>query len=90
MNFDRFLMGFTLASHILIVTMSIGLSIIVSLAEYIGIRRKDPYYEALARRLTIALVVFFAIGTASGTVLAVELLRQNKQIIDIKSPKNMK
>jgi cytochrome d ubiquinol oxidase subunit I len=58
-NFDRFLMGFTLASHILIVTMSIGLSIIVSLAEYIGIRRKDPYYEALARRLTIALVVFF-------------------------------
>ncbi len=72
-NFDRFLMGFTLASHILIVTMSIGLSIIVSLAEYIGIRRKDPYYEALARRLTIALVIFFAIGTASGTVLAVEL-----------------
>ena len=72
-NFERFLMGFTLASHILIVTMSIGFSILVSIAEFLAIRWKDPYYEAIARRFTKALVIFFAVGTASGTVLAVEL-----------------
>ena len=72
-NFDRFLMGFTLGSHILIVTMSIGFSILISLAEFLAIRWKDPYYEAMARRFTKAFVIFFAVGTASGAVLAVEL-----------------
>lgn len=72
-NFDRFLMGFTLGAHILIVTMSIALAVIVSAAEFIGLIRKDVYYEAIARRFARALVIFFAVGTASGTVLAVEL-----------------
>ncbi|MCL4451346.1 MAG: cytochrome ubiquinol oxidase subunit I, partial [Candidatus Thermoplasmatota archaeon] len=60
-NFDRFLMGFTLASHILIVTMSIGFSILISLAEFLAIRWKDPYYEAMARRFAKAFVIFFAV-----------------------------
>jgi cytochrome d ubiquinol oxidase subunit I len=72
-NFDRFLMGYTLGAHILIVTLSISLSVIVSAAEFIGLRRKDVYFESLSRRLAKALVIFFAVGTASGTVLAVEL-----------------
>ena len=38
-NFDRFLMGYTLGAHILIVTLSISLSVIVSAAEFIGLRR---------------------------------------------------
>ena len=72
-GFDRFLMGFTLGAHILIVTLSISLSLIVSIAEFLAIRKKDPHYEVLSRRLAKALVIFFAVGTASGTVLAVEL-----------------
>jgi Cytochrome bd-type quinol oxidase, subunit 1 len=72
-NFNRFLMGYTLGAHILIVTLSISLSVIVSAAEFIGLRRKDVYFESLSRRLAKALVIFFAVGTASGTVLAVEL-----------------
>lgn len=38
-----------------------------------AIRKKDIHYEVLSRRLAKALVIFFAVGTASGTVLAVEL-----------------
>ncbi|MCL4438676.1 MAG: cytochrome ubiquinol oxidase subunit I [Candidatus Thermoplasmatota archaeon] len=72
-DFDRFLMGYTLGAHILIVTLSISLAVLISTAEFLGIRRKDRYYEAIARRFSKALVVFFAVGTASGTVLAVEL-----------------
>ncbi len=72
-NFDRFMMGYTLGAHILIVTLSISLAITVSVAEFIAIRKNDLYYYVLSKRLTKALVIFFAVGTASGTVLAVEL-----------------
>ena len=72
-NFDRFMMGFTLGSHILIVTLSIALSIFISVAEFLAIRKKDLYYYVLSKRLTKAFVIFFAVGTASGSVLAVEL-----------------
>ena len=71
--FERFLMGYTLGAHILIVTMSIALSVIISIAELMSLRLKDAYYEAIAKRFSKALVIFFAVGTASGTVLAVEL-----------------
>ncbi|MEM0159055.1 MAG: cytochrome ubiquinol oxidase subunit I, partial [Thermoplasmataceae archaeon] len=72
-SFERFLMGYTLGAHILIVTLSISLAVIISIAEFLGLRLRDVYYETIARRFSKALVIFFAVGTASGTVLAVEL-----------------
>ena len=36
-DFDRFLMGYTLGAHILIVTLSISLAILISTAEFLGI-----------------------------------------------------
>ncbi|MCL4375204.1 cytochrome ubiquinol oxidase subunit I [Candidatus Marsarchaeota archaeon] len=73
-GFDRFLMGFSLAVHIGIVMIGMALPLIIVLSEFLGIRRNDEDYLALAKRLTKILVVFFAIGTASGTVVAMELL----------------
>lgn len=72
-TFDRFLMGYTLGAHILIVTLSIALAVFVSTFEFLSLRKKDRDYDILARKLARALVIFFAVGTASGTVLAVEL-----------------
>ena len=72
--FDRITMGFSLAVHIFLVSFGISLPIVIGAAEFIGIRYRDRYYAVLARRLTTALLVFFAIGTASGTVVALELL----------------
>ncbi len=71
--FDRFLFSFTIASHIILVCVSIALIVIISIAEFLSIRKNDKYYGALSKRLSKAFVVIFGIGTASGIVMAVEL-----------------
>jgi cytochrome d ubiquinol oxidase subunit I len=73
-TFDRFLFAFTIASHIILVSMSIALIIVISIAEFISLRRNDRYYRALSRRLSKVFVIFFGVGTASGVVMAVELV----------------
>jgi cytochrome d ubiquinol oxidase subunit I len=73
-TFDRFLFAFTIASHIILVSMSIALIIVISAAEFISLRRNDRYYRALSRRLSKVFVIFFGVGTASGVVMAVELV----------------
>ncbi len=74
LSFVRFLFGFTIGSHILLVSTSIALILLITIAEFISIRRHDPVYEALARRLSKVFVVSFGVGTASGIVMAVELV----------------
>ncbi|MGO8805258.1 MAG: cytochrome ubiquinol oxidase subunit I [Candidatus Bathyarchaeia archaeon] len=72
--FDRFLFAFTIASHIILVSVSIALIVIISIAEFLSLRRNDRYYSALSKRLSKVFVVIFGVGTASGVVLAVELV----------------
>jgi cytochrome d ubiquinol oxidase subunit I len=72
--FDRYLFAFTIASHILLVSMSIALIIVISLAEFLAIRRNDEHYEALHKRLQKVFVISFGVGTASGVVMAVEFV----------------
>ncbi len=71
---DRVTMGFSLAIHIFLVSFGISLPIVIGAAEFLGIRRRDRHYAVMAKRLTTALLIFFAIGAASGTVVALELL----------------
>jgi cytochrome d ubiquinol oxidase subunit I len=72
--FVRFLFAFTIGSHILLVSTSIALIVLISAAEFLAIRKNDGVYETLARRLSKMFVVSFGIGTASGIVMAVELV----------------
>ena len=72
--FDRFLFAFTLASHITLVATSIALIVIIVLAEFLSIRRGDPGFADIARRLTKVFTISFGVGTASGIVMAVELV----------------
>ncbi len=74
LDFDRFLMGFSLGVHIILAVIGIALPAIIVAAEIVGIKKKDPYYIRVAKRLTTMLVIFFAVGTASGTLVALELL----------------
>ena len=74
LSFVRFLFAFTIGSHILLVCTSIALVVLISVAEFISIRKHDRVYEALARRLAKVFVISFAVGTASGIVMAVELV----------------
>ena len=74
LTFVRFLFAFTIGSHILLVSTSIALILLISISEFLAIRRHDPVYEALARRLSKVFVISFGVGTASGIVMAVELV----------------
>ncbi|BFI73501.1 cytochrome ubiquinol oxidase subunit I [Nanoarchaeota archaeon] len=73
-NFDAALTGFSLAVHIIFASIGIALPIIIAIAEFIAIKYKSKYYDILSKRLTKAFAVFFAVGTASGIVVAIELL----------------
>jgi cytochrome bd ubiquinol oxidase subunit I len=72
-NFDRFLFAFTIGSHIILVTSSISIIIIIAIAEFLAIRQNDNYYANLVKRLTKVFTISFGVGTASGVVMAFEL-----------------
>ena len=74
LSFIRFLFAFTIGSHILLVSTSIALVFLISISEFLFIRKHDPVYEALARKLSRVFVISFGVGTASGIVMAVELV----------------
>ena len=74
LTFVRFLFAFTIGSHILLVSTSIGLVFLISISEFVSIRKHDQAYDALARRLSKVFVISFGVGTASGIVMAVELV----------------
>ena len=72
--FDRFLFAFTIASHIILVATSISLIVVISIAEFLAIRKNDKFYGVLSKRLSKVFVISFGVGTASGIVMAVELV----------------
>ncbi len=74
LSFVRALFAFTIGSHILLVCTSISLITLISVAEFLSIRKRDQYYDNLSRRLSKVFVVSFGVGTASGIVMAVELV----------------
>ena len=72
--FDRLLTGYSLSVHILLASVGIALPVIMLIAEYLGYRKNDKQYQVLAKRLSIIFIILFALGTASGTLIALELL----------------
>ncbi|MEM0139730.1 MAG: cytochrome ubiquinol oxidase subunit I [Ferroplasma sp.] len=72
-TWDSAMFAYTISAHILLVSLSMGLAIMVTIAEFLALKKKDKYYDTLAYKLSKALVIFFAVGTASGTVMAMEL-----------------
>ncbi|MDE1868928.1 MAG: cytochrome ubiquinol oxidase subunit I [Candidatus Micrarchaeota archaeon] len=72
--FDRATMGFALSVHIVLAVIGITLPVIIAVCEYLAARRDDNDYKVMARRLSVMLVILFAAGTASGVLVAVNLL----------------
>ncbi len=73
-DFDRFLFAYTIGSHIILVSASIGLILLIAILEILRLRRENLHYSALIRRLKRVFVISFGVGTASGIVMAVELV----------------
>ncbi|WP_420705464.1 cytochrome ubiquinol oxidase subunit I [Streptomyces sp. NRRL F-5126] len=66
-------MGFSLAWHIVVACLGVGLPLLTLAAEWYGIRTGNPAHRLLARRWARAMGVLFAVGAVSGTILSFEM-----------------
>ncbi|WLR43277.1 cytochrome ubiquinol oxidase subunit I [Bacillus carboniphilus] len=70
---SRMLTTLTLAFHIIFATIGVGVPIMISIAEFIGIKKNDEHYLLLARRWARGFVVTVAVGVVTGTVIGLQL-----------------
>ena len=71
--FGRMLMASSLAVHIVFAVTGIALPLLVSAAELLGIVRRDQHYTLMARRWTRTMLVLFAVGSVTGTIVGFQL-----------------
>lgn len=72
-DWSRGLTEMTLAFHILFATVGVGVPIFISLAEWLGIRKKDAHYSLMARRWARGFVITVAVGVVTGTCIGLQL-----------------
>jgi len=65
-------MAFTLGFHIILACLGVGFPALMLIANYIGLRRKDPVALELAQRWSKVAAVTVAVGAVTGTVLSFE------------------
>lgn len=70
----RMLTFITLAFHIIFATIGVGVPLMISIAEWLGIRKKDSHYSLLARRWARGYVVSVAVGVVTGNCIAFQLV----------------
>lgn len=70
---SRMLTSTTLAFHIIFATIGVGVPIMISIAEFMGIKRNDPHYLLLARRWARGFTITVAVGVVTGTAIGLQL-----------------
>lgn len=60
--YSRILTGITLAVHVIFATIGVGVPLMIALAEWMGIKRKDEHYRLLARRWARVLLLQWLLG----------------------------
>ncbi|WP_416827019.1 cytochrome ubiquinol oxidase subunit I [Ectobacillus polymachus] len=78
MNFDsvtvaKALTELSFSFHIMITTIGVGFPMLISFAEWIGIKKQDPHYILLARRSTRAFMIIVSVGVVSRTCIGLQL-----------------
>lgn len=73
LQWSRGLTETTLAFHIIFATIGVGIPVLISIAEWLGIRWKDPHYLLMARRWTRGFVITVAVGVVTGTCIGLQL-----------------
>ncbi|WP_166244658.1 cytochrome ubiquinol oxidase subunit I [Paenibacillus turpanensis] len=71
--YSRLLTSLTLGFHIIFATIGVGIPILIALAEWMGIIRKDPHYTLLARRWARGFTITVAVGVVTGTAIGFQL-----------------
>src|SRR4051812_23097589 len=69
----RWLMAFTLGTHIILGPLGVAFPAIVLIANYSGLKKRDAVAITLAQRWSQVMAVLFAVGAVSGTVLSFEM-----------------
>ena len=69
----RFLTGMTLAVHIIFATIGVGMPLMFAIAEFLGIKKKDPEYLTLAKRWVKGYTITVAVGVVTGTIIGLQL-----------------
>lgn len=69
----RFLTAMTLAVHIIFATIGVGMPLMFAIAEFIGLKRNDYQYIALAKRWTKGYTITVAVGVVTGTIIGLQL-----------------
>lgn len=69
----RILTSLTLGFHIIFAALGVGIPVLISAAEWLGIRRKDPAYILLAKRWVKGFTVTVAVGVVTGTCIGLQL-----------------
>ncbi len=64
---SRFLTAMTLAVHIIFATIGVGMPLMFAIAEFLGIRKNDLQYIAMAKRWAKAYTITVAVGVVTGT-----------------------
>jgi Cytochrome bd-type quinol oxidase, subunit 1 len=72
-DIDRIVFASSLAIHIIIASITIGMPFAIGTLELYGILKKDESIKNLAQRISTLILVLFAIGTLSGTIVALEI-----------------
>ncbi len=68
----RNMQALSLGFHIILVPFAITFPAIMLFTEWLHYRTGDPVYRAIARRWSHAMLVVFAVGAVSGTILSFE------------------
>lgn len=66
-------MGLSLAFHIIFAVIGVSLPLMMTIAEWLWIRTREPVYQVLAKRWAKGAAILLAVGAVSGTVLSFEL-----------------
>ncbi|MGE7767524.1 cytochrome ubiquinol oxidase subunit I [Peribacillus sp. NPDC096540] len=71
--YSRYLTELTLAFHIIFATIGVGVPMMIALAQWIGLKKKDPHLLLLARRWARGFVITVAVGVVTGTAIGLQL-----------------
>ncbi|WP_046175186.1 cytochrome ubiquinol oxidase subunit I [Domibacillus indicus] len=70
---SRMLTTMTLMFHVIFATIGVGVPVMISFAEFLGIKRNDHHYLVLARRWTRGYTITVAVGVVTGTIIGLQL-----------------
>lgn len=70
---SRWLTGLTLTFHVIFATVGVGVPLMIAIAEFVGIWKKDEHYILMAKRWTRGFIISVAVGVVTGTAIALQL-----------------